>query len=211
MVPIWVAIVSGLFGVVASVGAALISNAAGGPITVNVGTQSPPGAGPTTATAALTTAPPTVAVSARTSVSAAPTGDQVAYLTKLQTTAGYTGSVGVFQISTQPYEQSFKKYCDTGASVPTTWSIAGYNEFTATVGIADNEENAVGAVAHIAIQDQDGRNLLAPFDVALGRPQSVQVAVQGVVQLQVMCSGRDSTGKPRGYFNVTFGTATLRR
>jgi hypothetical protein len=222
LVPIWVAVVSGVFGVVASVSAALISTAAGGPITVNVGyppqqvqqvavVQTTPPTTPTTP--ATSSAPETPPETTTPTTAPATLGEQLTYVHGLDFTTGGVGNGGPFSISGQRYEESFKKYCgeSPGTQSPSGWNVAGYKRFTAVVGIADDEKSALGAIARISIKNQDGTNLIPPFDVALAKPRTIDIALNGAVQIQVVCAGRTSSGEPRGLFYATFGDAAIRR
>lgn len=215
LIPIWVAVVSGLFGVVASVGAAFISTAAGGPITVNVGAPAAeqPGAN-TSATPSSSATQPT---SAATSPSVSPTlsedpGHAPTYLNSIPAVTGGTSERGVLAISGHPYEQSFKKFCPGSITPqPTSWPVAGYTKLTAVIGVADDEQNALGRVGHITIQNENGVNLIPPLDVSLGKPRTVEISLNGAVQVQLTCAGRDTNGAGGPSLYITMGDAALER
>jgi hypothetical protein len=73
-----------------------------------------------------------------------------------------------------------------------------------------HDANALGAIARVGIRNQDGTDLITPFDVSLGRHRLIDVDLKGAVQVQITCTGRDSkTGKGRSYFYVVLGNGAL--
>lgn len=120
---------------------------------------------------------------------------------------------GIWRIDGENYIQSVRKYCGSEPQQQAqVWSTAGFNRLTGVIGFADGEEDAIGVTAQISILDQDGRPLEAPFDVALGKPKQINVDLQGAVQTQIICTGRDtSSGEFRWDFHVILGDAALYR
>lgn len=131
-----------------------------------------------------------------------------AYLIDLEAIQNSAGS-GSFTLSGKPYDRSVKKYCGPPSSTSTQiWSSAGFGRFTAMVGVADDERASVGITAKVTFKDQDGRDLSPQLSVSLGHPRRVQLTLDGVVQLQVLCTAHDGGTNRRGTY-VTLGDAAL--
>ncbi|HET8659202.1 MAG TPA: hypothetical protein VFM55_09415 [Micromonosporaceae bacterium] len=99
-----------------------------------------------------------------------------------------------------PTQRSVTWYCMYPTSSYIEWNVAGYQTFTATLGIADDTSDAFGAIASMTFYDEDGRQLTKPIDVRMGHPQPVRIPLAGVVHLRLTCSGRDArTNETRGF------------
>jgi hypothetical protein len=114
-------------------------------------------------------------------------------------------------ISGQRYEESVHLYCsDRVGGSKVGWDVAGFRTFTATIGIADGASGAIGAIGHVTITDQDEKALITPLDTKLGSPQTVNIALNGTVQIVISCNGYDSkTNRPRNLFTITLGNAAV--
>jgi hypothetical protein len=136
-----------------------------------------------------------------------PTSSYLSEMDALQ----YDDGSGSYAMSGKPYDQSVRKFCGANGNASVqTWSTGGYGRLTAVVGIADDDANALGAIARVGIRNQDGTDLITPFDVSLGRHRLIDVDLKGAVQVQITCTGRDSkTGKGRSYFYVVLGNGAL--
>jgi hypothetical protein len=211
LVPIWVAVVSGIFGVIASFGAATISTATGGPITINIGSpaseQPDQAALPsTTIQAAAVTPFPSVATTR------SPANSSVTYLRNINPATGGTSEKGSHSILGQRYEESFKKFCPGSITPePTSWPVSGYSRLSGVIGVADDEDNALNRVGHVTIRDENGADLVAPFDVSLGKPHPIDIQLNGAVQVQITCAGRDTNGDSGPSLYVTMGDPALHR
>lgn len=101
------------------------------------------------------------------------------------------------EMSDKQYPRSVETSCWYATSNSVEWNVAGYREFTATLGIDDNAQQPSGRTAQFIFYDQDGRTMAGPIDVSLGRPKAVSIALKNAVRLKVTCSGRDTrTNKP---------------
>jgi hypothetical protein len=118
---------------------------------------------------------------------------------------------GAYSLSGRLYEQSVRKYCgEAGSSSVQTWRAAGYTRLKAVVGIADDDDEALGAIARVGIRNQNDENLIEPFDVALGQPRVININLKEAVQIQISCTGRDSkTNEGRNYFHIVLGNGAL--
>ncbi|MEV4350553.1 hypothetical protein AB0J83_39355 [Actinoplanes sp. NPDC049596] len=133
-----------------------------------------------------------------------------AYLSDLRALKNSYGN-GPYSIAGKTYDQSVRKYCGTPSSSSSqVWPVAGYAKFSATVGIADDEQDGLDRIAHVSFKDQSGNELTNPFDVRLGQSHRVEFDLKGTVQLQILCVGKDTkTGNPRGLFGVVMGDARI--
>jgi hypothetical protein len=227
LVPLWVAVVSGLAGVLFVIAAGGVFTLLGGPVTVSFGAPDQAVQPFVPASQASALPPPFVppvtsapATPVRTPSPAGPTptakpvvADQPpTYLKNLDTPTGRTYQVSPQTMSGQRYEEAFKLYCRAtdASSDRTSWTVSGFSRFTAVIGIADDQGSALNIVARVSIQNQDGGNLLTPFEVSLGQPHRVDIAITGIVQLQVFASCRNGpTGRPENSY-LTLGDAALR-
>lgn len=224
-VPLWVAVVSGLGGVLLVIGSAVVFTLLGGPVTISFGDPDLAPAAPfvapvETTAAARPTTPPVGAVTPSATAAGPPTptasrvtGDRPpTYLKTLDTPTGGISQARPQTMNGQRYEEGFKLYCSSTNSSPspTSWKVSGSSRFTSVFGIADDEESALNVVARVSIQDETGANLVAPFEVSLGRPRTVDIAITGIVQLQVFGGCRNSqTGRGDDSY-LTLGDAALR-
>jgi hypothetical protein len=142
-------------------------------------------------------------------VSPAAIAARTTYLYEMRALKNSYGS-GAYTISGELYEQSVRKYCGSSNPSVQAWATAGYERLTAIVGISDNEDDALGAIARVGIKDHNGVDLIDPFDVSLGSPVEVDIALNGAVQVQITCVGRDAaTNEGRYGFGVVLGNGAL--
>jgi hypothetical protein len=122
------------------------------------------------------------------------------------------GHHGSYSMSAIRYDRSVRASCGAGGeSDPQVWGTAGYTRLRAVVGLADDNPDALGIVARVNILDQNETVLQPVFEVALNRPAPMVVALNGAVQLQIACTGRNSaTGKGRSV-SIVLGDARLER
>lgn len=229
-VPLWIAVVIGVATMLATIGVGVVSTLLGGPIRVAIvfgvpGPVQPPiqvttpvatGPRPTpsvvaTPTTVTTSNGPTTVVTP--SASPRVTGNvPPTYLKNLNPPTGNMYEIRPQTISGQRYEEAFKLWCQGESRAPdrTSWNVSGSSRFTAVIGISDAEEDALDIVARVSIQDERGANLIEPFEVALGRPRTVDIAITGIVQLQVLSSCRDAQTNSSDSSYITLGDAALR-
>ena len=115
------------------------------------------------------------------------------------------------EMSDKPYPRSVEKSCWYATSNSVEWNVAGYQEFTATLGIDDNAEQPSGRIAQFIFYDQDGRTMAGPIDVSLGRPKAVSIALKSAVRLKVTCSGRDAKTNKPARLDAVMGDARITR
>ncbi len=111
------------------------------------------------------------------------------------------------QISGKDYPDSSIFSCPLSQDEELDWNVAGYDTFTAMVGIADSESNAVGKTSDVSFLDQNGR-VLGRASIYLGHPESVNIALHGAVRMSVGCAASPSN---QGDFMVTLGNGALNR
>jgi len=133
---------------------------------------------------------------------------QTTYLTKIHVSSGGYDEKGPHSISGQLYVESFKKFCP-GSITPsaTSWPVAGYSRLTAVIGVADDESDAIGRSGRVSIKNEVGTDLITSFDVSFGNPRTIDIPLNGAIQLQVICDGR-IVGKS---LYVTLGDPAVRR
>lgn len=119
-------------------------------------------------------------------------------------------NVGAVSFSSRRYPRSMTFGCSAATSSYVQWNVAGAARFEATAGIADDTEDAFGAVAELIFYDQDGRQLTPnPVDVSVGHPQKVSLDLHDVVNLRLTCAGRDSKTAKQRYTPASLGDAFI--
>jgi hypothetical protein len=198
---VWVAVVGGIFGIIAAATAAVISNASGGPITIQFDPQETATRqdSPTEPTRLAPTTAPVVPAER----------NQGTYVQLLSFTSGEARDIGAFSISGNRYDYSLKKTCVYRGSDPLGFATAGYKRITAVMGIADNERDTAGIKARITIRNESGTDLVAPFEIALGKPRTIDVPLNGAVQVQIDCVGQFPDGGALWEFDATFGNLAI--
>lgn len=127
------------------------------------------------------------------SASPAPAPGSTTFLDEVTPVDGSDNS-GPVRFASQQYPRSVSMSCYAAKDDYLQWDVAGSSTFSTTVGIADDAQDAFGAVAQFAFYDQDNRALLPhPVDVSVGHPAPIHLNLANVVNLRVTCAGRDST------------------
>jgi hypothetical protein len=122
-------------------------------------------------------------------------------------------STGPEQIGATTYEDSVRFTCDSwsGASSGNlVYDVAGYKFLTALIGIPSNASNGAGNAMTITFyRDGSATQLAAPITVSLDHPQPVHLDLQGSSQLEISCSGTNTTGQQATQMDVALGNATI--
>jgi hypothetical protein len=109
-------------------------------------------------------------------------------------------------------------YDNVGGTVLSA-GIAGYQALTLTIGIPDSAANAPNGPATIQFYKNDdfsrSSRLGGPYEVSLGSPETVTIALQGADELSVNCAaahGADAfSGDGGDDLDVVIVNATLTR
>jgi hypothetical protein len=108
---------------------------------------------------------------------------------------------GPVVLAAKQFPRSIENFCYRANSDNVEWNVAGYQKFTATLGVDDNAEGASGRTAEFIFYNQDNRKMTEPIDVALGRSKQVSINLNGAIRLRVSCAGRDTkTNEVEGFY-----------
>jgi len=134
-------------------------------------------------------------------------------LSPVSQTNVYNQSTGPEQIGATTYEDSVRFTCDSSsgaASGNLVYDVAGYKFLTALIGIPSNASNGAGNAMTITFyRDGSATQLAAPITVSLDHPQPVHLDLQGSSQLEISCSGTNTTGQQATQMDVALGNATI--
>jgi hypothetical protein len=194
---IWVALITagatlgvaviGLFGA-ASTGAVNISLGPA-PTEVRTVTVAAPTPSDNPTSSALASAPASsVGASAR------------SYLRDLEPADGGYKAAHPTTLGQKQYYDSIGMYC-SGNTTRIVWGVPlGSRALTVVLGIdSDAGGAAIGGTARVQFLDENGTPLRSPLEVAIGRPASISIPVQGKAQMQVMCTAHNPQTERKGY------------
>jgi hypothetical protein len=120
-------------------------------------------------------------------------------------------STGSQTMSAKAYADSFSFDCygPQGNGQPDeAFDVAGHSIFKAQVGIPDNAANATSLDETVIFANQAGIQLTKPIVVSLGHPAAVTLAISGVTQLEVTCTGVNTQNQQQDNGNaLTLGNA----
>jgi hypothetical protein len=153
---------------------------------------------------------PTLPAEADATDSPSPTVDgnenpSIRYLMDLPFVSGGAASKDPVTFSNVLYDRTVTVNCDDN-SAPKAWSVVGYGTFSATLGIHDAANNAIGTSINATFTNQDNQSLGAATAVSLGKPRQVSFPLKGAVQMQLRCRTRGSQ-----YVRLSLGNAELVR
>jgi hypothetical protein len=115
------------------------------------------------------------------------------------------------------YGTSFIMYCLTDTINPPankrdTWSVAGHNKFTATLGIPDKYAPSEDGAHATLIFTSFGKPLIDPVTVTPGaKPKPITIPLNGVSQLAVRCVDvpGPTGGQGTSHIQVALGKASV--
>ena len=143
--------------------------------------------------------------------SLAPRGS--AYLSNLQATVDNADDQNAPQVmSAKSYPNSVTFGCagPYGAQPDEAFDVVGYRLFTAVIGIPDDAIDATSLSETVTFASQAGARLGAPVTVSLGHPVTVRLAIAGVTQLEITCTGVNAqTRQAEDTNDVTLGNALI--
>jgi len=134
------------------------------------------------------------------------------YLSATQPTVNEADlGIGSQTMSAKAYPDSDTFYCfgPQGNGQPDeAFNVAGNSQFKAEVGIPDNTSNATSLDETVIFANQAGAQLIKPVVVSLGHPAAVTLNISGVTQIEVSCTGTNTTNQqPQNSNVVTLGNA----
>ncbi|MEV4654821.1 hypothetical protein [Micromonospora sp. NPDC049301] len=110
------------------------------------------------------------------------------------------------------YDRSPGMGCLTTRSMAVEWNTAGYERFSALLGIADSDDEGSRIAIQIKFKDQDGKTLKSGVVVSLGHPAQVSFPLGNATRLRVECLADDKSGSERGrHVTLRLGEATVSR
>jgi hypothetical protein len=155
---------------------------------------------------------PSPAASSGSSGGAPPAGG--VYLSATQPTVDNADlGTGSQTLSAKQYPDSVTFGCDCqqGNGQPDeAFDVAGHSLFTAMVGIPDDASDATSLNETVVFANQAGAQLIKPLTVSLGHPSKVQLDITNVTQLEVTCSGTNTSDQQPDNNNLlTLGDAAV--
>ncbi|MFL6130853.1 MAG: hypothetical protein ACJ73E_17530 [Mycobacteriales bacterium] len=211
---IWVALITAA----ATLGVAVIGlfgAASTGAVSVGFGAPPTEVRTVTVTVAAPSASSPSVAMTPAASSSSpqAPGGAAArSYLRDLQPADGGYKSPHPTTLGQKQYFDSIGMYC-SGSTTRIVWGVPlSSRSLVAVVGIDSGAgHSAIGGTARLQFQDENGSPIRS-VEVAIGRPASINVPVEGKAQLRVLCTAHNTETERRGYvpyFDVELADAAF--
>ncbi len=128
------------------------------------------------------------------------------FLVDLHTSSGAVEGAYPVTFNNKPYDRTISVGCGP-YDRPIAWPVVGYSQFSATIGVDDDAEAAIGTQINVSFTNQDNQALGAAENISLGRSRTLTFPLKGAVQMQLSCKARGAYE----HLDLSLGDAAVTR